>query len=416
MWLLNVLPFVSKMRTLGKWRFLAEFILLVLPQAVVFIYPEYTRNLFGSMIAVAVFFLLARLVFGKMPTRISQAEYFAQPRLPFITYFRASIMILTMLCILAVDFSSFPRRWTKTESFGTSLMDYGVGCIIFSSGLVSASQFIDSQRIPFMSSFKSSLSMLVLGLLRLLIVKFVGYQEHVSEYGIHWNFFLTLASLPLLSNAINRIVSVRKFVTGSLVISILFEAVLKVGGLETFILEGHRDNIFAMNKEGISSLIGCLSLFMLSCGYGSMIQNVRIAKVKNRSKLMMIKMTIFTLVNWLLYYVASRWIGLLASRRLMNLSFVWWTSAMCSTHILLVFIMDVTFMSPIGQSAILTSINENQLLMFLMANLGTGLTNILVQTLLQPQSISLAILSFYALVLCGSAVMFKRLKLVLRLK
>jgi phosphatidylinositol glycan class W len=42
------------------------------------------------------------------------------------------------------------------------------------------------------SAFKNSISLFIIGLLRVLMVKSTGYVEHASEYGIHWNFLFTL--------------------------------------------------------------------------------------------------------------------------------------------------------------------------------------------------------------------------------
>ena len=58
-------------------------------------------------------------------------------RRPFITNFRAYVNISTAIAILAVDFVVFPRRFAKTETFGSGLMDMGVGSFMFSNAIVS---------------------------------------------------------------------------------------------------------------------------------------------------------------------------------------------------------------------------------------------------------------------------------------
>ena len=58
-------------------------------------------------------------------------------RFPFVTNYRAMMLMTTAACILAVDFPVYPRRLAKTETFGFGLMDVGVGSFVFAAGLVS---------------------------------------------------------------------------------------------------------------------------------------------------------------------------------------------------------------------------------------------------------------------------------------
>lgn len=58
-------------------------------------------------------------------------------RLPFITHFRAYVNLATAVCILAVDFIVFPRRFCKAETYGTGVMDIGVGAYVIANAIVS---------------------------------------------------------------------------------------------------------------------------------------------------------------------------------------------------------------------------------------------------------------------------------------
>ena len=44
------------------------------------------------------------------------------PRIPALTTYRAHMLLLTFLCILAVDFPVFPRMLAKCETYGASLV------------------------------------------------------------------------------------------------------------------------------------------------------------------------------------------------------------------------------------------------------------------------------------------------------
>ena len=55
-----------------------------------------------------------------------------------VSTFRAGQAVAMCVCILAVDFRLFPRRFAKTERFGVSLMDVGSGSVVFGTALAGA--------------------------------------------------------------------------------------------------------------------------------------------------------------------------------------------------------------------------------------------------------------------------------------
>lgn len=110
-----------------------------------------------------------------------------------------------------------------------------------------------------------------LGLSRLVVIKGLGYQEHVSEYGVHWNFFATLFFLRLVVVPMNRIRPVRFKPFLALVALSVYQWFLAKGGLSDFIVHAPRDTLFAMNREGILGLVGFVAIYYTAEELGSQI-------------------------------------------------------------------------------------------------------------------------------------------------
>mmetsp|Transcript_26569 Transcript_26569/g.42573 ORF Transcript_26569/g.42573 Transcript_26569/m.42573 type:complete len:243 (+) Transcript_26569:203-931(+) len=117
-------------------------------------------------------------------------EFVADHVAGHITAMRSGLMMMTCIAILGVDFQIFPRRFAKTETFGTGLMDIGVGGFVIANAVVlGLNDTYAKLRVTFSKTLSSTGLLVMIGLLRLALVKSVDYQEHVSEYGLHWNFF-----------------------------------------------------------------------------------------------------------------------------------------------------------------------------------------------------------------------------------
>lgn len=342
-------------------------------------------------------------------------------------------MIATLIAILAVDFPIFPRRFAKVETWGASLMDLGVGSFVFAAGVVSARVLYKTdgpgQHKPgfgarMLASVRHSIPLLVLGFIRLMSVKGLEYAEHVTEYGVHWNFFFTLGFLPPFVELADSIPGMRSrhssYAVLALLVSLVYEIVLNNTELLSYILISPRGpDLLSKNREGVFSFIGYLAVFLKGRSTGAPLvalqpmrgqQTARSgqeAAVQER-KILLRKLAFDAVFNSALFFLSTSVFGfnLNVSRRLANLPYVLWIAAFNSAQIALFALVETCGPSISYEKAdsaylkkacsrIMSLFNQNGLLIFLVANLLTGLVNLTINTLDMPTLGAMAILVLY---------------------
>lgn len=392
----------------------------------------------------AVVYVLPRNGTGKkkpaVPPRAAESGQNAKtdplPLKPFLTTYRAFMLIMTCVAILAVDFRLFPRRFAKVETWGTSLMDMGVGSFVFTGGLVAARPVLRDRaignEIPFarriLGSIRHAIPLLVLGVIRLLSVKGLDYAEHVTEYGVHWNFFFTVGLLPPFVAAAR---SASKFIPSqaalALIIGGVYQLLLETTELKAYVLTAPRVDLISKNREGIFSFIGYLAIFLAGQDLGIIAIPRRLISKNTTSgaqrNTLLQALAVWTAIWWALYGLTTsfHWgLGLDVSRRMANLPYVLWVAAFNTGAVLVFCIIDTIFFPAFYNAAdaktekqaylaatspVARAYNRNGLAAFLVANLLTGLVNMTVNTLEATPTVTLAILIGYTVAVTGFAVL-----------
>ena len=370
------------------------------------------------------------------------------PVRPFVTAYRGTMMVVTCIAILAVDFRIFPRRFAKVETWGTSLMDMGVGSFVFSAGLVSARPILSARIGGQTSSLSKSMRaacrtsapLLFLGLIRLYSVKGLDYAEHVTEYGVHWNFFFTLALLPP-SVALFQSFAVLTPYTALIALSIsgLYQTVLELTRLKAYILTSPRESLLSQNREGVFSLWGYLSIFLAGQALGfDILQRNVLGQTQNSIGLPQRRRLLLRLAAWsggwtVLYLCATSFrygLSLRVSRRLANCPYVLWVAAFNCAQNLLFCLVETVFFPGVyiasdaanekreshkATSKVLKAFNRNGLAIFLLANLLTGLVNLTLNTLTMGAIGAMGVLIGYVGVLTVVAVTLDHYNLSVKL-
>lgn len=386
---------------------------------------------------------------------------------PFLTVYRSHMMLMTIICILAVDFKVFPREFAKCETWGTSLMDLGVGSFVFSLGIISAAPLLRSpsqrfkpMKYQLLRDARKSFPMIVLGSIRIIMVKGVDYPEHVSEYGVHWNFFITLALLPFFGTLLRPFARLARFSTIGLVISLLHQILLSMTNLGLWASSNTvaRNGIIAKNKEGLASLLGYLAIFLLGLDAGHYIlprdpylayRRPTASRQKEKTDKLVMLLISYSVLWWGAYYLERFTFGAQVSRRLANLPYVLWVVAYNTSFLLAYVSIYMILLQPLDENALqqrtdpitkkgkgavrngdggtytsissnhvtegglaktpslLHALNSHAFAIFLLANLLTGLVNISIQTIFASNSFALLVILLYLITCLGIAALFQ---------
>ncbi|KAL9709210.1 Glucosaminyl phosphatidylinositol (GlcN-PI) nositol acylation protein [Leucoagaricus gongylophorus] len=414
---------------------LIQWTLLVLPLVLVLtLFP--TCPLFLA----ALLIIPALLVPRRPLTLPSHAS--PRPRLPALSVYRAHMLLITVLAILAVDFPLFPRFLAKSESFGVSLvcapknysahtlsptpqMDLGVGSFVFSQGIVSAipllsspSSLLKSSSSNLYKSLRKSLPLFFLGFIRLALLKVTHYPEHVTEYGVHWNFFFTLASIPLLQLLLHPLLASYSPSLIGIALALVQQLLLSTT-LQSLVLSPTRTHpsslllsLFYQNKEGLSSLLGYLSIHILGLSLGTTVlppspnffpkfqlalrKSTNLPSIPSHNR--KTHKTALHLTNGMIFLSSS---APQPYSLQVNLSYILWVAAFNVSFFLIYLILldTVNINATDNTPPLLAAMNRQGLVVFLLANGMTGLVNLSVDTMEVGDIMAMGVLVVYSWVL-----------------
>ncbi|KAM3718943.1 GPI-anchored wall transfer protein [Dirofilaria immitis] len=260
----------------------------------------------------------------------------------FITYMRMYGFIATAIAILAVDFDVFPNRFAKTSTFGRSLMDLGTATFVYCFAVVDVFRHypgrvknpIQKQRYCFLKA-SSSIVLIALGITRTVLLNYMNYHYQINEYGVHWNFFITLGMLRLIVDFLGR----RYHSLLGIVIAITYQYFLTKQNLQEYLISSktERKDFISKNREGIFSLYGYLSIYYFASTIASFLftgishqdycdSHINFNKTEKRKRIKIwFKRLLQLLLLTLIIFIAQQFAVVLVgppSRRIANVPYI----------------------------------------------------------------------------------------------
>uniref|UniRef100_A0ACD5WXA1 Uncharacterized protein n=2 Tax=Avena sativa TaxID=4498 RepID=A0ACD5WXA1_AVESA len=308
-----------------------------------------------------------------------------------ISSYRVSVILVTCLSILAVDFKIFPRRYAKAETYGSGIMDLGVGSFVVANAMVSR-QARNITTMRWKASLRSISPLVFLGFARLISTSGVDYQVHVGEYGVHWNFFFTLAAISVLTSIV-RIHPKYCGIVGMLVLA-GYQVWLSFGLNEYLISNERSAGVISQNKEGVYSIFGYWGMYLIGVSLGYYMFFDTSLKCKSTQ---VVKVWVLAASCWILAIILDSYVERV-SRRMCNFAYV---MLVFGQNFQVISILTLAGSVSYDKNLILEyAFNQNMLGLFLLANILTGLINLSVDTLSASSFTAFMILSVYNLMLC----------------
>lgn len=386
-----------KLRNVGRNQYLYEYLIIVLP--LILAHTVLTNYIYVLNMIISTM-LLYDLSFHFNKLTNLRPNYKSN-RIVSISVIRGLTYLITVLAILAVDFQSFPRNLAKTERFGVSLMDTGVGLFVLISGLVHKDLRTHKLTDILKGNLKFITVLLILGIARYVSVKKLDYYEHVTEYGVHWNFFFTLAVCKILSTILLYFVS-NTFLSSFLVL-IVHEGLLYCGVQDWVFSDAPRDNLLSANREGVSSCLGYVSMYLFAANLKKMMieDTAPIAiKIIGLPRIYVNTVQIVLILNSIFLWALFICINCLrpASRTLANAAYCICIESYLATVIAIMYFIETLLHDDKNKFVlpkILENVNSNGLSYFLVANLMTGAVNLSIRTLVVSRFNTFVILNAY---------------------
>lgn len=216
---------------------------------------------------------------------------------------------------------------------------------------------------------------------------------------MHWNFFFTLTFVSLFGVIAD--VPVRYTAPLGIVIIVLYQILLTHFGLEYYIQESPRVDVISKNKEGIFSLFGYTSLYLISSHVGHHILGSN--KTAFQWLCYVAELLGLSVLSWVIgYYGMEQYLGIPPSRKMANITYVLYVIAVVLQPLALFILLDLLVLP---QNRLLLSTisgqRNSQLVVFLLANLLTGFVNLVVPTLFVSDVLSFLILTGYMFAVCA---------------